>query len=63
MRPSDFLIPFGLGYGLPLQSAYPAAGAYSAPHVVAGIVCFPRTRCASEMDHRLSVYPAIHMEK
>ena len=29
MQPSDSLIPFGLGYGLPLPSAYLAAGARS----------------------------------
>ncbi len=54
MQPSDSLIPFGLGYGLPLPSAYLVAGACSVPHSAAGSMRIPQARYASETDHRLS---------
>ncbi len=54
MQPSDSLIPIGLGYGLPLPSAYLVAGACSVPHSAAGSMRVPHAHCASETGHRLS---------
>ena len=43
MQPSDSLAPFGLGYGLPLPSAYLVTGAYSVPRSAA-------TQCVHPAD-------------
>ena len=63
MQPKGALIPVGLGSGRPLPSAYLVVGASSVPPSVAGSACNPRTRCASEMGHRLSVGRSLHEEQ